>query len=96
MEGSGRAGTGADADAAGGSGNSLLVLLSLLLPLLIMFGVLYGMYLRASNQGLLDALRKVKARRDRSQKRRSTKAGSNFKQKCKFSQDGKGGRSANS
>ena len=51
---------------------------------------------QASGQGLGEALSAMKKKRDRSQKRRSTKAGSGFKQKQKLSQDGKGGRSANS
>ena len=51
---------------------------------------------QASGQGLGEALSAMKKQRDRSQKRRSTKAGSGFKQKQKLSQDGKGGRSANS
>ena len=50
----------------------------------------------ASKEGLGDVLKALKQKRDRSQKRRSTKAGSSFRQRQKLSQDGKGGRSANS
>lgn len=50
----------------------------------------------ASKEGLADVLKSLKAKRDRSNKRRSTKAGGGFRHRQKLSQDGKGGRSANS
>ena len=43
-----------------------------------------------------DVLKALRKKRDRSAKRGGTKAGGNFRQRQKTSQDGKGGRSANS
>jgi hypothetical protein len=84
------------ADSSGG-GSGATVLLALGMPMLIVFGGLWALYLHASNQGLADVMKALRSTRDRSQKRRSTKAkGGNYRPKFKLSQDGKGGRSANS
>jgi len=82
--------------ASASSSNGAMVLLVSLAPILLVLGVLYFLYLQASKEGLADLLKNIKTKRDRSQKRKGTKAGSKFKQKFKLSQDGKGGRSANS
>ena len=80
-----------------GKGSSAgLVILAILLPIgLPMLGLLYC-YWAASKEGLGDVLKALRKKRDRSAKRRGTKAGGNFRQRQKTSQDGKGGRSANS
>ena len=75
---------------------SFWVLMAVILPILlpvIGLGVCYHM---ASKEGLADVLKSMKAKKDRAAKRRGTKAGGNFRQRQKTSQDGKGGRSANS
>ena len=99
-----------DSDASGGGGGgtstasrkkdegvgSFWVLMAVVLPILlpvIGLGVCYHM---ASKEGLADVLKSMKAKKDRAAKRRGTKAGGNFRQRQKTSQDGKGGRSANS
>jgi len=94
-------GDAGDSAAAAGSsassgGSSAMILLALGLPALIVFGGLWAVYLHASNQGLADVMRALRTTRDRTQKRRSTKAKSHYRTKFKLSQDGKGGRSANS
>ena len=53
-------------------------------------------YWAASKEGLADVLKGLKKTREKARKRRGTKAGGNFRQRQKLSQDGKGGRSANS
>ncbi|KAL1528089.1 hypothetical protein AB1Y20_009455 [Prymnesium parvum] len=80
------------------TGSVWLVLMSFLLPIVLPLAGLGYCYYMASKQGLHDALKSLKARRERSQKRRSTKAGgrSYVHGTKKMSQDGKGGRSANS
>mmetsp|Transcript_27398 Transcript_27398/g.45673 ORF Transcript_27398/g.45673 Transcript_27398/m.45673 type:complete len:154 (-) Transcript_27398:101-562(-) len=65
-------------------------------PIVLVLSGLLFLYMQASKEGLADALKNLKARRDRSGKRKGTKAKSNYKTKFKLSQDGKGGRSANS
>jgi len=99
MDGSGDGGAqggGGSADATGGSSNTGFVLLAMLLPIVVPIAGLLICYWHASKEGLADVLKAMKAKRDKSHKRRGTKAGSNFRQRQKLSQDGKGGRSANS
>jgi hypothetical protein len=80
----------------GGGASSFWVMMGLLCPILLPMLGLLACYWNASNHGLADALKSLKKVRDRTNKRRSTKAGGNFRQRHKLSQDGKGGRSANS
>ena len=77
---------------------TVMLLLSLLLPILLPLAGLAYCYHLASKEGLADVLKEMKVKRDRSAKRRSTKAGGKTYQhgRNKLSQDGKGGRSANS
>ena len=69
---------------------------SRILPIGLPFLALFYCYWAASKEGLGDVLAMLRKKRDRSAKRRGTKAGGNFRQRQKTSQDGKGGRSANS
>ena len=78
------------------SGNAGMVILAILLPIGLPFLALFYCYWAASKEGLGDVLAMLRKKRDRSAKRRGTKAGGNFRQRQKTSQDGKGGRSANS
>ena len=75
---------------------SFWVLMAVIIPVGLPLVGLAVCYHMASKEGLGDVLKAMKARRDRSAKRRGTKAGGNFRQRHKTSQDGKGGRSANS
>lgn len=68
----------------------------LLLPIVLPLIGLAICYWKATNEGLAHALRDLSKKRDRASKRRGTKAGGNFRHRQKLSQDGKGGRSANS
>jgi len=75
-----------------------LVFFAFIIPIgLPVLGLLYCYYM-ASAEGLHDILKSIKAKRDRSAKRRATKArGRAYNHGThKMSQDGKGGRSANS
>ena len=95
--GDARGGGGGDDDSASkGGGRASVVLLGLLVPIVLPLLGLLVCYWRASKEGLADALRAMAKTRDRSRKRRGTKSGGNFRQRHKLSQDGKGGRSANS
>jgi len=92
-----------DGEQKGGTGaqkreptSALTILGVALAPVLLVVGGLLCLYWQASKNGLEDALKNLRNVRDRSAKRRSSKAGSKFKAKFKLSQDGKGGRSANS
>ena len=85
-----------DAAAAEEGGSGVLMVGLVLPPFLLVFGVLFCLYAQASIEGLSGALRGMRARRDRSAKRKGTKAGGGYRQRFKCSQDGKGGRSANS
>uniref|UniRef100_A0A6V4CQ68 WW domain-containing protein n=1 Tax=Prymnesium polylepis TaxID=72548 RepID=A0A6V4CQ68_9EUKA len=91
-------GSSSSAKAKPESSNSVMVLLGLLLPIVLPLAGLAYCYHLASKEGLADMLKTMKAKRDRSAKRRSTKAGGKSYQhgRNKLSQDGKGGRSANS
>jgi len=71
------------------------VLLVALMPIVLVMGGLLFLYYQAAQNGLYDALKNLRKKRDRSFKRKGTKAGSKYKHKFKLSQDGKGGRSAN-
>lgn len=75
-----------------------LVFASFLFPILLPLAGLAYCYYMASKEGLHDVLKSLKAKRERSSKRRSSKAGGRAYShgKKKLSQDGKGGRSANS
>lgn len=88
----------ANGEAARTDGNNFFtVMLALGVPALVLFGGLYVFYLQASKEGLSDVLKALRLKRDRSTSRRSTKSKSgNYRPKFKLSQDGKGGRSANS
>ena len=91
-------GSSADGSRNGGSsGNVGLVTLAVLLPIglpIIGLGICYYM---ASKEGLADLLKEMRAKdRNRAAKRRGQKAGGSYRQRQKLSQDGKGGRSANS
>lgn len=72
------------------------VMASLLLPIFVPIIGLAVCYWQATKEGLSDALKELSKRRDRQRKRRGTKAGGSFRPRQKLSQDGKGGRSANS
>ena len=76
--------------------NSMWVLVGLLVPIMLPLLGLAACYWQATREGLAEALKELGKRRERARKRRGSKAGSNFKQRQKLSQDGKGGRSANS
>ena len=76
--------------------NAGMVILAIILPIGLPFLALFYCYWAASKEGLGDVLAMLRKKRDRSAKRRGTKAGGNFRQRQKTSQDGKGGRSANS
>ena len=78
------------------SGSAGMVILAIILPIGLPFLALFYCYWAASKEGLGDVLAMLRKKRDRSAKRRGTKAGGNFRQRQKTSQDGKGGRSANS
>ena len=69
-----------------------------MLPIVLPMAGLAYCYYAASKEGLADVLKSMKMKRDRSAKRRSSKAGGKTYQhgRNKLSQDGKGGRSANS
>lgn len=101
MDASGKAGGGGGTSGAaastGGESNAGLVMIAFGLIIGVPFlGLLYC-YWMASKEGLADVLKALSAKqRNRSSKRRGTKAGGNFRQRQKTSQDGKGGRSANS
>lgn len=77
-------------------GNGMYALLGLLAPILLPLLGLAACYWQATKEGLAEALKELGNRRDRQRKRRGTKAGGNFRHRQKLSQDGKGGRSANS
>ena len=77
-------------------GNSMMILGIILVPMLLLFGGLFIVAQRATGEGLLEALAEKKKERNRAAKRRGSQAGSNFRHRQKLSQDGKGGRSANS
>ena len=81
---------------SGGNASGSTILMILLTPMLLLFGGLGVLYFQASQEGLSDMLKSMKKKRDRSAKRRGTSSGGKFKQRAKLSQDGKGGRSANS
>lgn len=87
---------GASGGAAPKSSDPLKIVLGLLLPIVLPIAGLLIFYWQASNQGLGEVLKRLKAKRDRSRKRRGASAGGNFRHRQKLSQDGKGGRSANS
>lgn len=72
------------------------VMMAMVLPILLPFIGLFFCYWSASKEGLADALKAMKKTRDRSAKRRGASSGGGFRQRAKLSQDGKGGRSANS
>jgi len=93
MQGDGQQG---DSTQPSGGGSPISILAVALAPLILVVGGLLALYWQATRNGLEDALKNMRGIRDRSQKRRSTKAGGKFKSKFKLSQDGKGGRSANS
>lgn len=95
--GAGRAGGASSRSStrSGGAGGGV-VLLSVLLPIALPLLGLGLCYWQASKEGLADMLKEMKKRRDRSTKRRGTKSGGGFRPRQKLSQDGKGGRSANS
>jgi hypothetical protein len=76
--------------------SSMWVLVGLLVPIVLPLLGLAACYWQATREGLAEALKELGKRRERARKRRGSKAGSNFKQRQKLSQDGKGGRSANS
>ena len=95
MDASERGGSSASGGKSGGS-SAGLVMLSILLPIGLPFLGLFYCYWAASKEGLADVLKSLGKKRDRASKRRGTKAGGNFRQRQKTSQDGKGGRSANS
>ena len=75
----------------------MLLMLLVFSPFLLVFGGLVILYLRADADGLDGALKSIKKKRDRSLAR-ATKQEKTGKARGKFklSQDGKGGRSANS
>ena len=96
MDGAGGEGTAAASVDVAQSSSLWVPLLAFGLPILVpVLGLLYC-YWAASKEGLAEALKNLKKKRDRNHKRRGTKAGSAYKAKFKLSQDGKGGRSANS
>ena len=75
----------------------MLVAMAVILPIALpMIGLLIC-YFMASREGLADVLKSLKkSERNRAHKRRGQSAGGNFRHRQKLSQDGKGGRSANS
>jgi len=75
--------------------SSTWVLLGLLMPILVPLLALAACYWQATREGLADALKNMRAKREKARKRRGASAGGKFKQRAKLSQDGKGGRSAN-
>lgn len=77
-------------------GNGLLIFGIVVVPMLLLFGGLWIVAQRAAGEGLLEALASKKKERNRAAKRRGQSAGGNFRHRQKLSQDGKGGRSANS
>ena len=77
-------------------GNGLMILGIILVPMLLLLGGLFIVAQKATGEGLLDALAAKKKERNRAAKRRGQSAGGNFRHRQKLSQDGKGGRSANS
>jgi len=92
--GGGSGGAGSASAATGG--HASLVVLAVVLPIALPILGLLICYYQASKEGLSDVLKALRQKRDRSAKRRGQKAGGNFRQRQKLSQDGKGGRSANS
>jgi len=78
------------------SDGGMMILGIILVPMLLLFGGLFIVAQRATGEGLLEALAEKKKERNRAAKRRGSQAGSNFRHRQKLSQDGKGGRSANS
>lgn len=77
-------------------GNGLTTLSIIVAPMVLLMGGLVVLYQRATGEGLLEALAAKGKERNRAAKRRGQSAGSNFRHRQKLSQDGKGGRSANS
>ena len=93
-----REGGGGGSSSGSKDGSSpMLVTMALILPIALpMLGLLIC-YFMASREGLADVLKSLKKPdRDRARKRRGQSAGGNFRHRQKLSQDGKGGRSANS
>ena len=90
--------SGGSSSASKGSSNSNagLVLLIIMGFVLLPLAGLLICYWRASQEGLMDVLKAMKPKRDKARKRRGASAGGGFRQRQKLSQDGKGGRSANS
>ena len=90
--GSGGQGGGRSSKGAGSGAVALGLLVPIVLPILGL-GLCYW---QASKEGLSDVLKELRKKGDRVRKRRGAKAGSGFRHRQKLSQDGKGGRSANS
>ena len=90
------ASTSSSSRARAGGANTGYVILGLLTPIVLPLLGLALCYWQATKDGLEEALKSLKRSRDKARKRRGSKAGGNFRQRQKLSQDGKGGRSANS
>ena len=94
------AGGGGGGGSGGGtkkpSSGGMMLLISFLAPILLPILGLAVCYWRATKEGLAEALKGMKAKREKARKRRGASAGGNFRPRQKLSQDGKGGRSANS
>ena len=85
-----------DRSSSSPSPSSGIITMAIILPIALpMLGLLLCAQI-ASKEGLADLLKNMKKERNRAAKRRGTKAGGTFRQRQKTSQDGKGGRSANS
>ena len=79
-----------------GGTSGMWVLIGLLTPIVVPLLGLALCYWQATKDGLADALKALKKKREKARGRRGAKAGGNFRARQKLSQDGKGGRSANS